>query len=135
MYLAGLHDDYEHDGRVITQILTHPDGALSARGVTALGECYKQLNSSVGEFGTATSRRRPRPSRARAAGDRVYTHHGQDSGQASSIVRDRLAGQIKGELEAAAFRNTPIPRVQVQAQTAACTLLTGRAAQLAQHVS
>src|SRR5204863_7817275 len=54
MYLTGLRDDYEHDGRVITQILTRPDQALRARGVTVLGECYKQLNASVGRFGTAT---------------------------------------------------------------------------------
>ena len=29
MYLTGLRDDYEHDGRVITQILAHPNRALS----------------------------------------------------------------------------------------------------------
>ena len=54
LILAGLKDDYEHDGRVITEIVTLPGHALSAPGVTALGACYKQLNSSVGEFGTAT---------------------------------------------------------------------------------
>ena len=48
MYLLGLKDDYEHDGRVITQVLTNPNKALSRPGVTALGDCYKQLNSSVG---------------------------------------------------------------------------------------
>jgi hypothetical protein len=25
LYLAGLKDDYEHDGRVISEIVTHPD--------------------------------------------------------------------------------------------------------------
>ena len=54
MYLTGLRDDYEHDGRVITQILASPNRALSDPAVTALGECYKQLNSSVGQFGAAT---------------------------------------------------------------------------------
>ena len=54
MYLLGLKDDYEHDGRVITQVLTHPNRALTGTGVTDLGLCYKQLNSSVGKFGTAT---------------------------------------------------------------------------------
>ncbi len=52
LYLAGLRDDYQHDGRVITEILSYPGRALTAPGVTALGACYKQLNSSVGEFGT-----------------------------------------------------------------------------------
>jgi hypothetical protein len=50
------------------------------------------------------------------------------------LVRDRLAGQIKGELEAAAFRNTPVPGARVRLQTLACKVLTGRAAHLAQHV-
>src|SRR4029077_4400258 len=54
MYLTGLKDDYEHDGRVVTQILPAPRRALAARGVTALGPCYKQLNSSVGQFGAFT---------------------------------------------------------------------------------
>ena len=36
---------------MITQILTDPNSALSAPGVTEFGECYKQLNSSVGDFG------------------------------------------------------------------------------------
>ena len=54
MYLTGLRDDYEHDGRVITQVLADPNRALSDPAVTTLGECYKQLNSSVGEFGAAT---------------------------------------------------------------------------------
>ena len=51
MYLLGLTDDYEHDGRVITEILSDPNSALAAPGVDQLGACYKQLNSSVGEFG------------------------------------------------------------------------------------
>ena len=55
MYLTGLKDDYTEDGRVITQILAQPapDG-LSSPQATELGVCYKQLNSSVGELGTAT---------------------------------------------------------------------------------
>src|ERR1022692_2933837 len=54
MYLTGLRDDYEHDGRVITQILANPNTALRSPGIAALGACYKQLNSSVGIFGTDT---------------------------------------------------------------------------------
>ena len=54
IYLTGLKDDYEHDGRVITEILLHPNRALGAPGVASLGACYKQLNSSVGQFGAST---------------------------------------------------------------------------------
>ena len=32
----------------------HPNRALDAPGVASLGACYKQLNSSVGQFGTFT---------------------------------------------------------------------------------
>ena len=66
MYLTGLRDDYEHDGRVITQILAAPNSALSAPGIDALGACYKQLNSSVGQFGTDTLIASTRASRATA---------------------------------------------------------------------
>ena len=54
IYLTGLKDDYEHDGRVVTQILSHRNHALAAPGVASLGACYKQLNSSVGQFGNFT---------------------------------------------------------------------------------
>jgi hypothetical protein len=134
MYLTGLHDDYEHDGRVVTQILTHPNSALSAPGVTALGECYKQLNSSVGEFGTATLQAATKAIESRSRGDRVYRTTDKVL-RVLDIVRDKLAGQIKGELEAAAFHDTPIPGGQLKVQTFACNLITHRAVHLAQHLS
>jgi hypothetical protein len=115
MYLAGLKDDYEHDGRVITQILTNPNPALSAKGVTALGECYKQLNSSVGELGTATLQAATKAiegssNSAYKATDKALVKLDQ--------TRDALAGTIKGDLEAAAFANTPVP--SPGALTASC---------------
>ena len=109
MYLTGLQDDYEHDGRVITQILTHPNSALSARRVTALGACYKQLNSSVGEFGTDTLQAATKAIKSTSRGDSVYRSTDKVL-RGLDIVRDRLAERIKGELEAAAFHDTPIPR-------------------------
>jgi hypothetical protein len=106
MYLTGLKDDYEHDGRVITQILTKPNSALSAKGVTALGECYKQLNSSVGELGTATLQAATKG--IESTSNKVY--EATDKALRNlDLARDKLAGQIKGDLEAAAFANTPVP--------------------------
>ena len=134
MYLTGLRDDYEHDGRVITQILTHPNAALKAPGVTALGACYKQLNSSVGEFGTATLQAATRAIESSGRGDVVYRT--TDKILAGlEVVRDRLAEQIKGELEAAAFHDTPIPSARIRVQTFGCDVLTGAAMHLARHVS
>ena len=117
MYLTGLRDDYEHDGRVITQILASPNQALSDPAVTVLGECYKQLNSSVGQFGAATLVASTKAVDSTSPGDATYSHVNQAL-TALDKVRDSLAGKIKGELEAAAFSNTPV--FGAPGQIAAC---------------
>jgi hypothetical protein len=117
MYLTGLRDDYESDGRVITQILADPNRALSDPAVTALGECYKQLNSSVGQFGAATLVASTNAVDSTSPGDATYIH----INQALTVldkVRDALALKIKGELAAAAFSGTPV--FGAGGQTAAC---------------
>jgi hypothetical protein len=117
MYLTGLTDDYEHDGRVISQILTDPNSALSEPGVTKLGECYKQLNSSVGDFGAATLVASTKALESTSAGDATFLSvEGQL--RALAVARDHLAGLVKGELEGAAFEGTPI--VAASAQIGAC---------------
>jgi hypothetical protein len=114
MYLTGLRDDYEHDGRVITQVLGDPDRALSGPGVTQLGECYKQLNSSVGQFAADTLIASTNAIESTSPGDHTYL--GTDQALAGlERARDALAGKIKGELEAAAFANAPVPGAAVQA--------------------
>ena len=117
IYLTGLKDDYEHDGRVVTQLLTRPNQALAAPGVSTLGACYKQLNSSVGQFGTATLQASTNAVESTSAGDATYIHTNQAL-TALEKVRDALAGKIKGELEAAAFRNTRV--LGASAQAVAC---------------
>jgi hypothetical protein len=133
MYLTGLKDDYEHDGRVITQILSAPNAALKPGYVTQLGACYKQMNSSVGEFGTATLQAATAAVESSSAQDKVFKSANAIL-YGLEVVRDRLAGQIKGELEAAAFEDTPISSYQAQAQTFGCQLVIGAAEQLQQHL-
>jgi hypothetical protein len=128
MYLTGLRDDYEHDGRVITQILADPNHALSRPGVTKLGECYKQLNSSVGQFGNSTLIASTNAIESTSTGDVKFQRIDKRL-RLLEVVRDRLAGKIKGELEAAAFRNTPIHWVGIQ--ILACQGLIGQARHLA----
>ncbi len=128
MYLTGLRDDYEHDGRVITQVLANPNRALSDPAVTALGECYKQLNSSVGQFGAATLVASTNAVDSTSPGDATYIHVNQAL-TGLDKVRDALAGRIKGELEAAAFSDTPVPGAPVQ--FAACQGLIKAAQHLA----
>jgi len=128
MYLAGLKDDYEHDGRVITQVLTHPNHALSQPGVAQLGACYKQLNSSVGEFGTDTMVASTAALESNAPGDSTYTSI-ENALRGLDVARDRLATRIKGELEAAAFSNEAVQGSGVQ--LAACNALLAAAHHLA----
>jgi hypothetical protein len=128
LYLAGLRDDYPSDGRVISQVLSHPNQALSAPGVAALGACYKQLNSSVGEFGTATLQAATAAIASNTTGDKAYLHTDQVL-SALDIARDRLAGQIKTELSDAAFGNQPVHGAF--AQTLACQAVIAAAQHLA----
>ncbi|HEY2313036.1 MAG TPA: hypothetical protein VGH96_05445 [Streptosporangiaceae bacterium] len=128
MYLTRLTDAYEHDGRVITQILADPNDALSTPGVTALGECYKQLNSSVGDFGAATLIASTNAIESTSSGDSTFTSvDGQLRGL--EVARDHLAGVIKGELEAAAFQDKPV--LGAGLQTLACQGLINAAQKVA----
>ena len=45
--------------------------------MTALGNCYKQLNSSVGQFGTATLRASTKAMEGSSPGDQVYLNTDQ----------------------------------------------------------
>src|SRR5690348_674862 len=98
IYLLGLKDDYEHDGRVITQILSQPNAALSRPGITSLGDCYKQLNSSVGTFGTSTLKVATKAAESNSSGDRTYLRTDKLLAGLDQ-ARDHLASLIKRDLE------------------------------------
>jgi hypothetical protein len=128
MYLTGLKDDYEQDGRVVTQILTAPNRALAAPGVAALGACYKQLNSSVGQFGAFTLQASTAAVESSTTADTEYkTVNAALAGL--DRLRDALALRVKGELEAAAFGGQPV--LGAAGQTAACRGLISAAGALA----
>ncbi len=131
IYLTGLKDDYEHDGRVISEVLSAPNRALSAPGVTSLGACYKQLNSSVGQFGNFTLQASTAAVESSTAADTEYkTVNAALTGL--DHLRDALALRIKGELEAAAFGGRPV--IAAQGQTAACRGVIAAAGALAHHL-
>ncbi len=131
MYLTGLTDDYEHNGRVITQLLADPNHALRGPGVARLGACYKQLNSSVGQFGNDTLRAATAAVESNTPGDSEFT---QVNAALSGLekVRDALALRLKGELEAAAFGDKPI--YGATGQTFACQAVIASAGVLAHHL-
>jgi hypothetical protein len=132
LYLAGLTDDYEHDGRVITQVLADPDRALSGPGVAALGACYKQLNSSVGQFGAYTLQADTNVIEGSSPGDARYIVTDRVL-TALDRARDAIALPVKAQLEAAAFQDRPI--FAARAETLACQVVIAAAAQLARSTS
>jgi hypothetical protein len=130
MYLTGLKDDYEHDGRVITEVLSSPNHALGAPGVASLGACYKQLNSSVGQFGNFTLQASTAAVESSTPGDTEYrTVDAALTGL--DKLRDSLALRVKGELEAAAFGDRPI--LGAAGQTIVCKGIISAAGALATH--
>jgi hypothetical protein len=110
LYLTGLSDKYTPDGRVITQVLTNPNSALSAPGVTDLGECYKQLNSSVGQFGADTLIADTGAINSQSAGDATYTNAVAALRNLEGW-RDTVAIKIKGSLNSAEFGGRKIRNV------------------------
>ncbi len=110
MALLGLKDDYVSDGRVLTEDLTITPGKTGDKKFQALAVCYKQLNSSVGQFGTDV---------LVADTNALKTGSSSDDSAYKSVVskiqslggdRDALATQIKNDLFNAEFNNTSIPK-------------------------
>jgi hypothetical protein len=130
--LLGLRDDYEHDGHVVLQALrgrATPDGlARHRRIVRRLAAAYEQLNASFGEFALDTLQ--ASTNALRATDDATYNRI-EDRIAALTDRRDRLAGRIKAELDAAAFSGRSIDPPRAERQTARAWRLIARAADLA----
>ena len=70
--------------------------------MASLGACYKQLNSSVGQFGAFTLHAATAAVESDTPGDARY--RAVDAALTGlDKLRDSLALRVKGELEAAAF--------------------------------
>jgi hypothetical protein len=113
---------------VITEILQAPNAALSAPGVAALGACYKQLNSSVGQFGTDTLIASTAGLVSTSPGDKTYLQS-EKTLVFLDELRDAVTGQIKLSLDAAAFADVPVAHLATDG--AFCGSLLQTAAELA----
>jgi len=126
MYLTGLTDDYVPDGRVITEVLSRAHGELGSPQAVTLGACYKQLNSSVGLFGTAT-----------LEADTAAIESSSESTYLSTVAslsklekrRDHLSEIIKHELFNAEFGHKALH--DVHKLTESCQTIIDQAAVLA----
>ena len=115
--LVGLADSYRSDGRALSELIEENRLPVGLRGhrdtLSALGAAYKQLNASVGAFGTntlvASTKGIDGPDARYAQTMSALTSLGQ--------LRDLVAGQIAAQLDDATFHheriNEPLARLEI----------------------
>jgi hypothetical protein len=106
--LVGLKDDYVDDGRVLVEDLTFTPGATSDPEYLPLAQCYKQLNSSVGQFGTDVLVADTAALKSGSAADDSQYQSFLASLQQLGTSRDQQASIIKQELFDAEFNGIAI---------------------------
>ncbi|MFL5799341.1 MAG: hypothetical protein ACJ77A_15590 [Actinomycetota bacterium] len=132
--LVGLKDDYETDGRTVTEILDFdavPDALHTHHNeLEKLGAVYKQLMASFGQFGMDTLTASTRALASNDAGDGTYT---SIENQIANLTgqRDSLAAQIRTGLNGAEFSGQKLSKGQIASWTAQAQSLIDQAAALA----
>jgi hypothetical protein len=107
--LVGLKDDYVEDGRILTEDLTNPPDKAGQPKYQRLAVCYKQLNSSVGQFGTDMIVADTAALKTGSSNDDSSYESTLGEIKTLGAARDALATKIKSDLFNAGFNNTPIP--------------------------
>jgi hypothetical protein len=106
MYLLGLNDDYQHDGRVILEMLDPNALSHSLRlhspTLLELGQIYKQINAPFGSLAQSTLTVSTYAITSQVDGDTIYTSL-ENRIASWTARRDALAGQIKDMLAQAEF--------------------------------
>jgi type II secretory pathway pseudopilin PulG len=105
LYLAGLRDDYQSDGHVISQALSRVPFSLAATSLLAKG--YDQINSSVGALATDTLLADTKALASGSASDDSSYLAEQRALRRLADDRDRAATRIKEMLADAAAGRTP----------------------------
>ncbi len=115
MNLLGLVDDYQHDGRLLVEVLNDnvvpasvgATGSASRNAFVSLAQAYKQINAPVGALGLKTLQASTVALTGNDAGDLTYT---TCTAQINSWVetRNTLAKQMIAMLEGAVFNGAPV---------------------------
>jgi predicted transcriptional regulator len=105
LHLAGLSDDYQSDGHVITQALSSTPPALAT--IADLAKGYDQINSSVGQFATDTLIADSKALASGSASDDSAYMAEQETLQQLADDRDSAAARIKETLADAAAGQMP----------------------------
>jgi hypothetical protein len=130
MYLTGLTDDYQHDGRVILELLDPQflPSSLHAHSDTLLrlGQVYKQINAPFGSLAQNTLTVSTFALLSNSPGDAVYANL-ENRIAGWTAERDALTAQIKAMLEGAEFGGLAINEQQAKQIIAAGSALLNQA--------
>ena len=134
IWLAGLTDDYEHDGRVLTELidpqaLNHEQHAHHET-LLRLGQIYKQINAPFGQLAQATLVVSTHALESTSVNDSTYTQL-EAQIAAWTTQRDNLASQMKALLEGAEFGGQAISENQAKSLIAQAQSLIDEAASVA----
>ncbi|MBV8358258.1 MAG: hypothetical protein JO189_10030, partial [Deltaproteobacteria bacterium] len=131
MLLLGLADDYQHDGRVIAEVLDSNilPATLQAHLATLLrlGQIYKQLEAPFGELAKSALTVSTYAIESTSPNDQTYTFL-EDQIAYWTSQRDVLADQIKEMLEEAEFNGQPIDERNAEQLISEGSKLLGQAA-------
>jgi hypothetical protein len=138
MSILGLHDDYDWDGRAISEI-TSPTAlpapiAASQADYTALSTAYKQLDAPFGRFGLATLDYDTSAVKTDTPGDAAYQAATAQLSACQS-ARDALVPQIRTVIQGAETGGTAIDSAGAHALTARANTLINDAEALAASAS
>jgi hypothetical protein len=112
MELLGLHDDYQHEGRALFEIIKPSVLPVAVRQhlntLILLGQALKQINAPVGALGLDTLAISTKALESTSTNDQTYTSL-ENQLQTTTQIRNALASQILATLETAEFGNTSTP--------------------------
>jgi hypothetical protein len=130
MALLGLHDDYQHEGRALLEVIQPsalPGAVRDNLGeLILLGQILKQINAPVGALGLSTLQISTTALESNSPNDSTYT---QLENQLLQIAQGRntIASQILSVLETAEFGNLHSGHNQTASQLVTPGRLVGQA--------
>jgi hypothetical protein len=132
--LLGLKDDYQTDGRTLTEIANQSALPVSLRvhhpSLERLAASYKQLMASFGTFSMDTLKASTRALASNSPGDQTYTDT-ESAIESLTNQRNALAAQIRTGLNQAEFDGVAPSENDLKAWTKAADDLLAQAAALA----
>jgi hypothetical protein len=131
--LTGLADDYQTDGRAVTEVLTSsavPAAIGASSSYLRLAASYKQITAPFGSFGMDTLKASTRALASNDTDDETYASIENQIARLTAR-RDALVAQIRAALNAAEFGGRPLDPTKARAWIGQANALISAARDLA----